>query len=118
MKLLVVEDEDRIASFLIRGLRAQGFNVEGVVTGRDALEQAGHPDLDLMILDLGLPDMDGTEVLDRLREEGNQLPVIVLTAREHDGPPLAVDGYMTKPFSFKELVAAVRASLAGRSRAG
>ena len=116
MRLLVVEDEARIASFLVRGLRAQGYAVEHVATGEEALVGARDPELDLMILDLGLPDIDGTEVLRRLRERGTRLPVLVLTARGEVGDrveslDLGADDYLVKPFAFDELLARIRARL-------
>ena len=117
MSLLVVEDEARIASFLIKGLTAHGFAVEHVSTGGEALERA--PDSELVVLDLGLPDLDGFEVLRRLREGGEQVAVIVLTARGEigdriEGLNLGADDYLTKPFAFEELVARVRARLRRR----
>ncbi|WP_217921021.1 response regulator transcription factor [Miltoncostaea oceani] len=116
MKVLVVEDEARIASFLIRGLRAQGYAVDHVATGEEALRGARDPELDLMILDLGLPDMDGTEVLRRLRDGGSRLPIVVLTARGDvtdrvEGLDLGADDYLTKPFAFDELLARIRARI-------
>ena len=116
MKLLVVEDEARIASFLVKGLRAQGYAVEHVSTGEEALRGARDPDLGLMILDLGLPDIDGNEVLRRLRDGGVHLPILVLTARGEVGDrveslDLGADDYLVKPFAFDELLARVRARL-------
>jgi DNA-binding response OmpR family regulator len=116
MKVLVVEDEARIASFLIRGLRAQGYAVDHVATGEEALRAARDPELDLMILDLGLPDIDGTEVLRRLRDAGSRLPIVVLTARGDvtdrvEGLDLGADDYLTKPFAFDELLARIRARI-------
>ncbi len=116
MKVLVVEDEARIASFLIRGLRAQGYAVDHVATGEEALKSARDPELDLMILDLGLPDIDGTEVLRRLRDAGSRLPIVVLTARGDvtdrvEGLDLGADDYLTKPFAFDELLARIRARI-------
>jgi DNA-binding response OmpR family regulator len=116
MKVLVVEDEARIASFLIRGLRAQGYAVDHVATGEEALRAARDPELDLMILDLGLPDIDGTEVLRRLRDAGSGLPIVVLTARGDvtdrvEGLDLGADDYLTKPFAFDELLARIRARI-------
>jgi len=116
MKVLVVEDEARIASFLIRGLRAQGYAVDHVATGEEALKAARDPELDLMILDLGLPDIDGTEVLRRLRDAGSRLPIVVLTARGDvtdrvEGLDLGADDYLTKPFAFDELLARIRARI-------
>ena len=116
MRLLVVEDEARIASFLVKGLSAQGYWVRAVRTGYEALARARDPGLDLVILDLGLPDLDGLEVLRRLRREGWELPVIILTARAGveglvEGLSLGADDYLTKPFAFDELLARVRARL-------
>jgi DNA-binding response OmpR family regulator len=121
MKILVVEDEDRIASFLEKGLTASGFVVERAATGGAALAAGSDRQLDLAILDLGLPDMDGLDVLRRWRREGNEVPVIVLTARDKVGDrirglSLGADDYLPKPFAFKELLARVRARL--RPRAG
>jgi DNA-binding response OmpR family regulator len=116
MRLLVVEDEARIASFLVKGLSAHGYAVDTVSTGSEALIRAQEPGLDLVMLDLGLPDMDGLEVLQRLRGEGRQLPVIILTARAEveylvQGLGFGADDYLTKPFAFDELLARVRARL-------
>ena len=114
MRILIVEDEERIASFLIRGLRAQGYAVDHVSSGADALARSRDPELDLMILDLGLPDIDGTQVLRSLRGAGSPLPIIVLTARGEvsdrvEGLDLGADDYLTKPFAFDELLARIRA---------
>ena len=119
MKLLVVEDEDRIASFLLKGLGAAGFEVSRVVTGAEALQRARRDGPDLMILDLGLPDMDGFDVLRELRARGDELPVVVLTARggvpdRVEGLELGADDYLAKPFAFDELLARVRARLRAR----
>jgi DNA-binding response OmpR family regulator len=116
VNLLIVEDEERIASFLIKGLRAHGYGVEWVKSGREALERATRPDISLVILDLGLPDLDGLEVLKRLRGRGAVVPVLVLSARGrvHDrvaGLNLGADDYLAKPFAFEELLARVRANL-------
>ncbi len=113
MRILVVEDEARIASFLVRGLRAEGYAVEHVATGEEGLARARDAGLDLMVLDLGLPDIDGTEVLRRLRDEGSRLPIVVLTARGDvsdrvEGLDLGADDYLTKPFAFDELLARIR----------
>jgi DNA-binding response OmpR family regulator len=119
MRLLLVEDEARIASFLIKGLTAQGYEVEHVPLGAQALHCLRHGDFDLILLDLLLPDMDGFDVLRRLRREGETMPVIILTARAevHDrveGFELGADDYVTKPFAFDELLARVRARLRER----
>lgn len=116
MKLLVVEDEPRIAAFIHKGLRAQGFDVESVETGGAALHAARADRFDLVLLDLGLPDLDGLEVLRRLRASGNAVPVVILTARNEPddrslGAALGAAEYLTKPFSFPHLVATVRTRL-------
>jgi DNA-binding response OmpR family regulator len=120
VKLLVVEDEERVASFLHKGLRAHGYDVEWVQTGQDALRRLMHPGISLVILDLGLPDLDGLDVLEGLRERGSAVPVLVLRARGRlddrvTGLNLGAGGYLGKPFAFEELLARVRANL--RSRA-
>ncbi len=116
MRLLVVEDEERIAAFLLKGLRAHGYAVDWVKTGREALQVAFEPDIALVILDLRLPDLDGLEVLGSLRERGATVPVLVLSARAQVGDrvrglDLGADDYLSKPFAFEELLARVRARL-------
>jgi DNA-binding response OmpR family regulator len=116
VRLLVVEDEGRIASFLVKGLSDHGYCVDAVATGAEGLARARDPDVDLVILDLGLADMDGLEVLGNLRGEGRELPVIILTARGEvgdlvEGLELGADDYVTKPFAFDELLARVRVRL-------
>jgi DNA-binding response OmpR family regulator len=120
VSLLVVEDEAGIASFLTKGLSEKGYGVSSVATGADALARIRDPDLDLVILDLGLADMDGLEVLRELRGEGRSLPVIILTARGEvedllEGFDLGADDYLTKPFAFDELVARIGVRLRGRN---
>ncbi len=120
MKLLVVEDEQRVASFLVKGLRANGYGVEWVSTGRDALRRAMDADVSLVILDLGLPDLDGLEVLESLRKRGATVPVLVLSARGRvndrvKGLDLGADDYLAKPFAFEELLARIRANLRPRA---
>jgi DNA-binding response OmpR family regulator len=120
VNLLVVEDEERIASFLAKGLRAHGYNVEWVSSGREALQRVTQADISLVILDLGLPDLDGLEVLEGLRERGATVPVLVLSARGRvddrvKGLNLGADDYLAKPFAFEELLARVRANLRPRA---
>jgi DNA-binding response OmpR family regulator len=116
MRVLVVEDEDRIASFLDKGLTAHGYAVHRASTGAEALDDSTTNDVDIAILDLTLPDVDGLHVLSRWRDKGMSAPVIVLTARDRPddrvrGLDLGADDYMPKPFDFDELLARVRARL-------
>ena len=120
VNLLVVEDEERIASFLVKGLRAHGYSVEWVSSGREALLRVTEADISLVILDLGLPDLDGLEVLEGLRERGATVPVLVLSARGRvddrvKGLNLGADDYLAKPFAFEELLARIRANLRPRT---
>ncbi|MFW6775413.1 response regulator transcription factor [Nocardioides sp. CPCC 205120] len=114
--ILIVEDEQRIASFVAKGLKADGHTVTVVGDGVDGLDEALGGGHDLMVLDIGLPRMDGFEVLDQLRSQGSRMPVIVLTARDSAADTVsALDGgaddYMPKPFRFAELQARIRARL-------
>jgi DNA-binding response OmpR family regulator len=111
--ILVVEDSERIASFIVKGLQSHGYQVTHTTNGEDALKLTGAAEFDLVILDIGLPGMDGFAVLEQLRGSGNEVPVIVLTARDSVDNTVAsfeggADDYMSKPFSFEELLARVR----------
>jgi DNA-binding response OmpR family regulator len=115
-RILIVEDEQRIASFVSKGLRADGHLTTAVADGHEGLDQALSGAFDLVILDIGLPGIDGFEVLDRLRSQGSTVPVIVLTARDSVGDTVSAleggaDDYMPKPFRFAELLARVRLRL-------
>ena len=115
-RILIAEDERHIASFLEKGLTANGFSTSVASDGVTAAAIARDSDFDLVILDLGLPGRDGLDVLSELRRRGERLPVIVLTARDAvpdrvAGLELGADDYVTKPFSFEELLARVRARL-------
>jgi two-component system response regulator QseB len=115
-RILVVEDESRLTRFLEKGLRAQGFVPTVVADGEAALRLARSEDFDLVILDLGLPGMDGLRVLEELRRRGERVPIVILTARDEVSDRVAglergADDYVTKPFSFDELLARVRARL-------
>ena len=110
MKILLVEDEDSIADPLTEGLRREGFDVDRVATGEEALSADR---ADLVLLDLRLPDLDGTEVCRRLRA-GSDVPIIVVSARGEEvdrvvGLELGADDYVVKPFGFRELLARIRA---------
>ncbi|HEY3942399.1 MAG TPA: response regulator transcription factor [Acidimicrobiales bacterium] len=114
-EILVVDDEPYITDLLAAGLRFEGFAVSIAATGAEALQAARTRAPDLIMLDVMLPDLSGTEVCRRLREEGNAVPVVFLTARDAtedkvEGLTLG-DDYVTKPFSLVELVARVRAVL-------
>jgi DNA-binding response OmpR family regulator len=116
MRILVVEDETAIADFVQRGLEAEGYSVTCAYDGLDAERQALGSDVDLVVLDLMLPGRDGLSVLARIRDRKPSLPVVVLTARDAVEDKVAgLDGgatdYVTKPFSFDELTARIRAHL-------
>jgi DNA-binding response OmpR family regulator len=120
VKILVVEDEERIASFLHKGLTAHGYAVDWASTGKDGLQRGVEPDVSLVILDLKLPDLDGLEVLAQLRARGAIVPVLILSARGQvddrvRGLDLGADDYLAKPFAFEELLARVRARLRPRT---
>ncbi|MDO8391554.1 MAG: response regulator transcription factor [Actinomycetota bacterium] len=110
MKILLVEDDRSIADSVVEGLTAEGFEVAHAANGAAALAASGY---DMVLLDLGLPDMDGRDVCRQLRQR-TTAPIIMLTARAEEfdrvlGLELGADDYVTKPFSFRELVARIRA---------
>jgi DNA-binding response OmpR family regulator len=115
-RILIAEDEPRLASFLEKGLRANGFVTTVVGDGITASTMARDDEFDLLVLDLGLPGRDGTVVLRELRAAGQRMPVVILTARDDVSDKVAgleggADDYVTKPFRFEELLARVRARL-------
>ncbi len=115
-RILVVEDEARIASFVAKGLKAEGFTPTVVADGVSGLDYALTGPFDLMVLDIGLPGLDGFTILERVQAERPELPVIVLTARDSVTDTVqALEGgaadYMSKPFRFAELLARVRLRL-------
>lgn len=115
-RILIVEDEDRIVSFLTKGLESNGHSTSAVGDGISAAAMARDADFDLTILDIGLPGQDGFSVLEEMRRRGERMPVIVLTARSDAidtvaGFDAGADDYVAKPFQFEELLARVRARL-------
>ncbi len=115
-RILITEDEPRIAAFLEKGLRANGFTTTVVENGDEAIGLVQTGEFDLLILDLGLSGKDGWTVLEELRGQGEQLPIIILTARDDVRDTVAAleggaNDYITKPFRFEELLARVRVQL-------
>jgi DNA-binding response OmpR family regulator len=123
MRLLIVEDEKRLALSLARGLTAEGYAVDVVHDGREGLHRAVEGAYDLLILDIMLPGMNGYKVCAALRAAGNDVPILMLTAKdgeydEAEGLDTGADDYLTKPFSYVVLVARVKALLRRRGRGG
>ncbi|MER6999572.1 response regulator transcription factor [Streptomyces sp. NPDC000410] len=123
MRLLIVEDETRLALSLAKGLTAEGFAVDVVHDGLEGLHRAGEGSYDLVVLDIMLPGMNGYRVCGALRAAGHDVPILMLTAKdgeydEAEGLDTGADDYLTKPFSYVVLVARVRALLRRRARAG
>ena len=118
--ILIVEDELRLASFIEKGLQKNGFSTAIANDGEEGLSMAQKDKFDLLILDLGLPIMDGWTLLKNLRAEGKQIPVVVLTARDDindrkTAETYRVNEYMTKPFRFQDLLRQIRFHLQGPS---
>ncbi len=114
MRLLVVEDDDRLSDLLQRGLKAQGYAVDGAATAEDARWLATENDYDGLVLDVGLPDGDGYDLCADLRTAGRWVPILMLTARitvgdRVRGLDVGADDYLVKPFAFAELAARLRA---------
>lgn len=117
-RILIAEDEPRIASFIQKELRSHGFMTTIAADASDALLMAIEGKFDLMILDLGLPGKDGLQILEELRGQGEVLPIIILTGRDDIQTKVAgfeggADDYLTKPFRFEELLARLRVRLRG-----
>ncbi|HTV62509.1 MAG TPA: response regulator transcription factor [Verrucomicrobiae bacterium] len=116
MRILLVEDEKKVAEIIERGLKAERFAVDVCHNGRAGWEMAATYEYDLIILDLMLPEMSGTEVLEKVRRKNTQVPILILTARDTMSDKvknfeLGADDYLTKPFGFAELVVRVKALL-------
>src|SRR6185312_12006440 len=116
MRLLLIEDEEKVASFVQRGLAAERFAVDIARDGVAGLELAQSYDYDLVILDLLLPALDGTEVLRKIRRSDSQVPILILTARDGVQDKVThfeagADDYLTKPFAFAELLVRIKALL-------
>ena len=122
IRILVIEDEDQIADFLVRGLREEGFSVERTGTAEDAWHQLRSGDWDVVLLDWWLPGADGLSLLKRFRQLGRSTPVLFLTARDAvsdrvRGLDGGADDYLCKPFAFDELLARVRVLARRRDQA-
>ena len=116
MKILVVEDEVKVSSFIMRGLEEEGYSVEVAEDGKKGLELITAKEYDIVLLDLMIPEIDGLEVLKRMRQDGIETPVLIITAKSTKedvikGLDTGSDDYLTKPFSFDELLARIRALL-------
>src|SRR5258708_40070731 len=113
MRILVVEDDSKMAELLRRGLGKEGHSVTVAIDGSSGLEEAQTRTFDVVVLDIMLPSMDGLTVARRLRSAGNRIPILMLTGRDAAGEIVrgldaGADDYLTKPFSFEELTARLR----------
>ncbi len=114
MRILVVEDDIKIAQFILKGLKSSGFSVDLASTGVQGFERAFDHPYDAMIVDIMLPEMDGITLIQKIRAERNNTPIIILSARDRVDDRVAglhagADDYLTKPFAFSELLARVQA---------
>jgi two-component system, OmpR family, KDP operon response regulator KdpE len=115
LRILVVDDEPAILRFLRAGLGGQGYVVLEAETGQKALDMARSKRADIVVLDLGLPDIDGLQVIERIRDAGSAVPIIVLSSRNDEAAKVqaldfGADDYVTKPFGIEELLARIRAA--------
>lgn len=114
MRILLVEDDQLLGEGIVAGLKLEHYRVDWFQTASDALLSLAHEQYELMLLDLGLPDMDGLQVLQQIRKQGNSIPVLLLTARDAiedrvSGLDAGADDYLAKPFDLEELYARIRA---------
>ncbi len=121
MKVLLVEDESKVAHFISRGLEEEGYTVDVASDGKTGLQNIGETPYDIILLDLMIPEIDGLEVLKRMRADGIDTPVLIITAKSSKedvvkGLDTGSDDYLTKPFSFDELLARIRALLRRRKQ--
>ena len=120
MRVLLVEDDERIVDFVQRGLKAEGYAVEVARSGKEAVALGTEGQFQAIILDLGLPDFNGRQVCERLRNNGIATPILMLTARDTvqdkvTGLRSGADDYMTKPFAFEELLARIEVLMRRRT---
>lgn len=123
MRVLLVEDDQRVSSFVRRGLAQEGFAVDVSPDGRDAFHRVLHEPYDVVVLDILIPHMDGLELLGEIRQQGCRVPVLILSAKDGvedrvRGLNAGADDYLVKPFSFTELTARLRALLRRHSDLG
>ena len=116
MRILLVEDEEKVSRFIVRGLTAESFAVDAAVDGFAGLEMATSYAYDLIVLDIMLPGLNGTELLRRIRLTNHRVPILLLTARDGVADKVehleaGADDYLTKPFAFAELMARIKALL-------
>jgi len=114
MRILVVEDDLKIAQFILKGLKSSGFAVDHAATGTDGIEKTFEEPYDAMVVDIMLPEIDGISLIKKIREKKNNVPVIILSARDRvddrvNGLQAGADDYLTKPFAFSELLARIQA---------
>jgi len=119
MRILLIEDEEKLLQATARNLKAEGFAIDTAANGNDGMELAAGYAYDLIILDILLPGLDGTQVLQRIRDRNREVPVLMLTAKDSVQDKVkhfeaGADDYLTKPFSFAELLVRVRALLRRR----
>jgi DNA-binding response OmpR family regulator len=116
MRILLVDDEKKVAEIIERGLKAERYAVDVRLNGREGWEMAAAYEYDIIILDLMLPEISGTEILEKIRRKNQQVPILILTARDAMNDKVknfesGADDYLTKPFAFAELLLRVKALL-------